>query len=519
MALFISYSSQDRLRVDALTTAFRRGQQQVWFDQELGGGDSWWNTILEQIRSCEVFIVALSNNWAQSKPSQSELRYAKALNRPILPVRIGAVDSMRVNPLAALQIIDYREPTVDAGIQLVTAVHALVAKPVPLPDPLPEEPPVPFGYISRLGNTLVEKELSPQQQIQVLVELKSGLAEDGDDPSARSDIGQLLRMLRLRHDVTYRTRNEIDQLLAEIGAAEPDSAPGASATSDSEVRSNASMTPTQSSTAGQPVRGSEPSRPAVATTIDAGPSKDAATNRRLIIIGGAALAVIVAIVAVVVLINLGSGPKESSAGTRTAAPVAGAPAAPGQAAPAPGTTAGLASVLLGPPDVSTIMGTPSMNIANQTQQMRPDWKLSNPDCLGAFDAIQNGVYAGSGYTGVSGQELITADNNYRVSEAAVSFPTADKAQAFVATQADKWRACAGQPVTLSTPSGTSHWTFGDFTGAAPRITEVRTRKDGSTCQRVLSAASDIVLDVRACAPGIQNQGGQIADAMAAKVKG
>ncbi len=43
MALFISYSSQDRATVDALTNALRRGQNQVWFDQELGGGDSWWS--------------------------------------------------------------------------------------------------------------------------------------------------------------------------------------------------------------------------------------------------------------------------------------------------------------------------------------------------------------------------------------------------------------------------------------------------------------------------------------------
>src|ERR1700761_5452053 len=154
MALFISYSSQDRATVDALTTALRRGQNQVWFDQELGGGESWWNKILEQIRSCDVFIVALSNNWLQSKPSQAELRYAQALNRPILPIRIGDVDSMRVNPLATLQIIDYREPPSAAGSRLVPAVPARQSSPAPLPEPLPAEPPVPFGYITRLGNTL-----------------------------------------------------------------------------------------------------------------------------------------------------------------------------------------------------------------------------------------------------------------------------------------------------------------------------------------------------------------------------
>jgi hypothetical protein len=219
MTLFISYASQDSSAVNALATALRYGQQQVWFDQELGGGDSWWHKILEQIRSCDVFIVALSNNWLESKPCQAELRYALALDRPILPVRIGEGDRVRVNPLATLQIIDYRNPTVDAGIQLVTAVHSQRAKPLPLPDPLPREPPAPFDYITRLANALAGNELSPQQQMQLLIELRHGLDEDGDDPSARRDIAQLLRMLRLRHDVTYRTRTEIDNVLASIEAS------------------------------------------------------------------------------------------------------------------------------------------------------------------------------------------------------------------------------------------------------------------------------------------------------------
>ncbi len=513
MALFVSYSSQDRSTVDALAAALRRAQQQVWFDQELGGGDSWWAKILEQIRACDVFVVALSSNWLQSKPSQSELRYAQALNRPILPVRIGDIGSMRVNPLAALQIIDYRNPTVDAGIQLVTAVHSLTAKPQPLPDPLPEEPPVPFGYITRLGNTLAEKELSPQQQLQLLVELRSGLDEDGDDPSARSDIAQLLRMMRLRHDVTYRTRNDIDNVLASIDSGERGSSAGPSATPDAKAQAPTTVAEGSSTATGT----------TVPTPVGSGAAATGGSNRRLIIIGGAALAVIVAIGVAVVFISQGSGPKKTPAGARAAAPAApaaGAPAqaAPGQAAPAPGATGRLDSVLLGAPQVSTIMGTTSMEIAGQTQQIRPDQNLSNPNCLGAFDAIQDAVYAGSGFTGVSGQELKTGDNAYRIYEAAVSFPTADKAQAFVAAQADKWQACNGLPVTLTTPSGTGKWTFETLTGAAPKITMLRTRKDGSSCQRVLSAVSDVVLDVRACAPGIQGQGGQIADAMAANVK-
>ena len=212
----------------ALTAALRRARQQVWFDDDLGG-EAWWNEILEQIRSCEVFIVALSNHSLESKPCQAELRYAKALQRPILPVRIGPVDSMRANPLASLQVIDYQNPTVDSGIQLVSAVHALAAQQPPLPSPLPDEPPVPFAYLMRLSSTLAEQDLDPRQQTHLLTELKSGLEEDGDDPTARNDIARLLRMLRDRSDVTYRTRTEIDELLASVDtkAAAPDASTAA----------------------------------------------------------------------------------------------------------------------------------------------------------------------------------------------------------------------------------------------------------------------------------------------------
>ena len=115
MGLFISYSSQDKGAIEPLRSALNRAHQQVWMDEELGGGEAWWRTILEQIRSCEVFIVALSDNSLASKPCQAEVRYARALQRPILPVQIGPVTNLRVTPLAETQIIDFRNPTADAG--------------------------------------------------------------------------------------------------------------------------------------------------------------------------------------------------------------------------------------------------------------------------------------------------------------------------------------------------------------------------------------------------------------------
>jgi serine/threonine kinase PknH len=504
MALFLSYSSQDRSTVDALASALRRAQQQVWFDQELGGGDSWWAKILEQIRASDVFIVALSSNWLQSKPSQSELRYAQALNRPILPVRIGDIDSMRVNPLAALQIIDYRNPTVDAGIQLVTAVHSLTAKPQPLPDPLPEEPPVPFGYITRLGNTLAEKELSPQQQLQLLVELRSGLDEDGDDPSARSDIAQLLRMLRLRHDVTYRTRNDIDNVLASIEAT------------DGKAEAKATPAPaTQKSPT--PAAGAVPSTARSATAV----ATPGGSNRRLIIIGGATMAVIAAIAVVVVLAMGGKSKPAPKAGTASQAGPA-MTANPGNPANPPTGATMLDSYLLGAPDIGTIVSAPSLVVSDKAVQLRtPRGSLSNPDCLGAYEPIEEAVYQPSGYTAVSGQAVHDAepDSAHRVFESVVQFPSAEKAGAFVQASEDKWKACAAQQVTTTFNGKTQAWTFGQLAGAAPRIAQERVQADGArTCHHVLHAVSDVVIDVLVCgADAAPGQAGKIAEQIAAKI--
>ena len=65
-------------------------------------------------------------------------------------------------------MIDAQNPSVDAGIQLVTAVHSLQARPQPPPKPMPEEPRVPFAYITQLGNALAASEVSPHQQMQLL---------------------------------------------------------------------------------------------------------------------------------------------------------------------------------------------------------------------------------------------------------------------------------------------------------------------------------------------------------------
>ncbi|MHA7653021.1 sensor domain-containing protein [Mycobacterium sp. ML4] len=503
MAIFISYSSQDRTSLDALTTALKRAQQKVWFDQELGGGDAWWSAILEQIRSCDVFVVALSNNWLQSKPSQAELRYAQALNRPILPVKVGPVDSVRVNPVSTLQIIDYQNPTVDAGIQLVTAIHAMREKAAPLPSPLPDEPPVPFGYIMRLGNTLSEKELTPQTQLQLLVELRSGLDEDGDDPSARSDIAQLLRMLRMRHDVTYRTRTEIDNVLAEIEAKDgaPAEAPVAQAPA---AKAPAAKAPEA------PAAAAPPTRPAAGHAAPAPAS--GGSSKKLLIIGGAALAAVVAIVLIVVF---------ATSGGNTRKPAAAKPTGAGTAAGGSTPSAETASVLLGAADIGNVLGDPNMKEGARSDQLRaPQGTLSDPSCLAAFEPFQETVYRPHDPTAIHSQVVQSAGDAHRVVEAVAKFPSADKARAFVESSAGKWRACANKTVTFTGPSKSTEWSFGEVNGEAPKITMTRaeTENGGRTCQHALLAEGELVIEVQACGNDITDGGVRLADQIAARAK-
>ena len=229
MAVFVSYSSRDKDAVTSLTDDLKDADEQVWLDQRLAGGEAWWRAILEQIRNCDVFVFALSQNSIQSKPCQAELQYARELGLPILPIQIGPVDSMQLNPLATVQTIDYRSPTARTAMRLINALNRVRSQRASLPSPLPAEPPVPFEYLIRLFTTIAgPDQLSPRDQAALVAQLQVGLREDGDNEAARKDIVMLLEKLRDREDVTYRIRTDIDGVLASVGitaSTAPDPAP------------------------------------------------------------------------------------------------------------------------------------------------------------------------------------------------------------------------------------------------------------------------------------------------------
>jgi serine/threonine kinase PknH len=217
LAIFITYSSRDEAAVAGLLTALRQAHEQIWLDEQLAGGQQWWGVILEQIRASDVFVIAFSQHWINSKPCQAEFDYARALNKSILPVQVGPVDSMRANPLASTQIIDFQSPDTAAGIQLMYALNASRDQGTPLPNPLPPEPPVPYEYLARLHELVSSREqLDPHRQDMMIAEFRQRFVEDGSDPGACADLERLLQTVWGRMDLVPATRTAVETLIEEV---------------------------------------------------------------------------------------------------------------------------------------------------------------------------------------------------------------------------------------------------------------------------------------------------------------
>jgi hypothetical protein len=217
--VFISYSRDDLAVVGELEGDLEAAGHMVFRDEEMSGGQHWWERLLREIRESDVFVFALSRTSLTSRPCQLEYRYAHALRRTILPVRIDRAVSVQELPpeLSTLQLVEYQRDDKAASLALVRAVSDLPAPP-PLPDPLPGEPEVPISYVTELRDQLTDpRPLPAETQAGILAELDRRLRAD-DDPVA---IENLLRRLLRRSDATAGTKRRSKRMLASIEASKP----------------------------------------------------------------------------------------------------------------------------------------------------------------------------------------------------------------------------------------------------------------------------------------------------------
>jgi hypothetical protein len=140
MQIFVSYTRQDESRVHPLANGLRLLRHEVWLDDELTGGQAWWDTILRRIRESDALLLALSPAALASQACQREMEYATSLGKPMLPVMVSQVLPELLSPdVAAIHIVDYTTPGEAAVFRLAGALSMLPSAPT-LPDPLPVPP-------------------------------------------------------------------------------------------------------------------------------------------------------------------------------------------------------------------------------------------------------------------------------------------------------------------------------------------------------------------------------------------
>jgi hypothetical protein len=208
--VFLSYSRRDQLLASSLAKDLRDLGHTVWMDQELTGGQTWWDQILANIRACELFVFALSSDSLYSTACQREYGYAADLNRPILPVlvRDGLSSSVLPPALSQVQFLDFRARHVEAIIALARALQSLPLGQA-LPDPLPAPPEVPLSHLATLSQQIESPAtLSLAEQSRLVLELKKALR----DPTTHQDAGALWARLRARRDLLATIAEEMDEV-------------------------------------------------------------------------------------------------------------------------------------------------------------------------------------------------------------------------------------------------------------------------------------------------------------------
>lgn len=227
----------------------------------------------------------------------------------------------------------------------------------------------------------------------------------------------------------------------------------------------------------------------------------------------AAVAIVVSAVVVVVdLTRPGSDPAETPASQPTPAATDddGAPVGP----------AALSDVLPDAERIDALVGVSGL-IESSTLTQPSIGTTTHPQCGGIFAPGTATAYADSPMTAVAIQSFRLPTYEYAdaVVQAAVQFPDAAAAGAFVAREQQRWTACERTWVNDAPhPPG---FFAGSITERDGVVLAGPTPRDGNyewTCQRGLTAADDVVVDVKVCNFGGSDKAGVLATHIADRVR-
>jgi TIR domain len=195
--VFVSYAREDVETARRLVETLRQLGLDPWIDNELSGGQRWWDEVLSNIRACDVF--------------EHELAYAVALRRVLLPILVAdsPPDELVPQVLAETQRVDF---TAESGVALLArALLGLPAESPTFPDPMPPPPPVPATYLGAFRERVKEPPTSFPEQAVLMAELRA-LWRQPESRAAAIELVMELRSHRLM--LAGSVVDDIDDLLS-----------------------------------------------------------------------------------------------------------------------------------------------------------------------------------------------------------------------------------------------------------------------------------------------------------------
>ncbi|MBN1678958.1 MAG: toll/interleukin-1 receptor domain-containing protein [Anaerolineae bacterium] len=213
MNIFVSYSSHNRAAVKSLVADLTSLGHDVWFDQELTGGQVWWDTILGHIRACDIVIFAVSGKSITSGPCKLEYTYAYELGKPLLPVLLTGDVTITLLPviLQERQFVNYVNQDKAALLALNNAVQGILPAPA-LPVPLPDPPGIPISPLVALQAEIEKPALTHDEQVFLFHQLK-GYA---DNPDFAHDALALMKLLEQHPSLLAAVFKEINTYLSAV---------------------------------------------------------------------------------------------------------------------------------------------------------------------------------------------------------------------------------------------------------------------------------------------------------------
>lgn len=135
MKLFLSYSRKNATWVYELWQSLKDNTaHHPWIDKDLVVGTDWWESILDNIEACDCFIFVLSKSSLDSEYCLTEVEYALALNKPLLPLSIeDCIENIpqEISALRQKQIADITDspPMLKVILKIEQGVYETMSKP------------------------------------------------------------------------------------------------------------------------------------------------------------------------------------------------------------------------------------------------------------------------------------------------------------------------------------------------------------------------------------------------------